>query len=58
MAIESQSHMTRMMKSAVLSICKGLSLKDMFKNYQTHFGQFAGILSWCYLLDTVYDSVS
>ena len=24
----------------------------MFKNYQTHFSQFANILRWCYFLDT------
>ena len=27
----------------------------MFRKNQTHFGQFANILRWCYLLDTVYD---
>ena len=48
--IENKSHLTRIMK--LTSICQ-----NMFKKYQTYFGQFANILPGCYLLDTVCDSV-
>ena len=47
-----------MMKSTILSIFLRLSVKNIFKKYQTHSGQFANILPGCYLLDTVYDSLS
>ena len=35
-----------------------VSVKNMFKKYQTHFGQLENILPGCYSLDTAYDSVS
>ena len=50
--------MTRMIKSAILSICLRLSVENVFKKYQTRFEMFTNILPGCYLLDTVYDSVS
>ena len=37
---------------------KTISVKNMFKKCQTHFGQFTNILPGCYKLDTVYISVS
>ena len=52
-----QSHMARMMKSGILSICQRLSVKNIIKKYLTHFDQFAKILLWCYLLDIFYDVV-
>ena len=54
--IENPSHMISMMKLKILSIFLRLSVKNMFRKYQTHFGQFANILRWCYLLETVYDA--
>ena len=50
--------MTIMIKSAILSICLKLSVQNVFKKYQTRFDKFTNILPGCYLLDTVYDSVS
>ena len=44
--VKSESHMNRMIKSAILSICQKLSVKNMFKKYQTHFGQFENILPY------------
>ena len=52
-AVKNQSDLSRMMKSAILSICQ-----NIFKKYHKHFGQFGNILPGCYLLDTVYDSVT
>ena len=43
--MKSQSHITRFMKSAIISICQGLSVKNMFKNYHKDFGQFVDIFT-------------
>ena len=43
---------------SILSVCQRLSVKIIFKKYQKHFGQFANILPWCYLLDAIYYKVS
>ena len=56
--IKVQIHMTKMMKAAILSICQRLYVNNMLKKFKIHFCQFANILPWCYLMDTVYDCVS
>ena len=38
------SHMNRIKKPAILSICQELSVKDMFEKIWTLFGQIVNIL--------------